>query len=798
MKLKEVVIRALVFALLIGSYGYAQKITDIIKPLRLVSGQTGEFMISDIYYAKDYKVKFGENKNLKVEYNQKDSILKVTTASDFEGITLLPFEYNKTTYQIPVVAGKQRFHTFKYKPLKPFKHLTVIGQFNAWNRQYDPMTDPDGDGVYEIAIPVEPGRYEYKFFGDGQEIVDPSNKDSVPNGMGAYNSVIIIEKPFKSSVFLHNLGMKESKSFNIYHFIFEKDGQPLPVEMGDVSALLDNELLKESEITIEKGIIKVTLPRMGMKGTKLLRVAVTKEGQKSNWQYIFLQDGMPAGEGKFSWYDGIIYSIVTDRFNDGDKSINKPVKHDSVFTPANYQGGDFQGIINKLNDGYFEKLGINTIWISPVNDNPITPWREYPAPNRWYTGYHGYWPISDTKVEEQFGSMAKLRELVKTAHKKGIKVLLDFVSHHVHQEHPWFKKHPDWFGTLDLPDGRKNLRLWDEFRLTTWFEPYIPSFDFTKSKKALEAVSENAIWWLEQTGADGYRHDAVKHVPNEFWRVLTAKIKKHFAGKRDIEVYQIGETFGDYAMISSYVNNGQLSSQFNFNLFDVAIVAFLNKDASMELIATELKKTEEVYGPLHLMGNIMDSHDKIRYMAYADGDLEINDGRAAEIGWNNPPKVDDPASYDKLKLYYAYMMTIPGLPVVYYGSEFGMTGASDPDNRRMMYFDDKLNELEKKTKGEVIELIKLRNRISALRYGDLYPIYASKNVLGYIRSDVHGRVLVLLNKSMEEQSVELDLPKFYDTGYIENPLTKERVIPQADHLRLKIPPSGYEIFILGR
>ncbi|KAA0244730.1 MAG: hypothetical protein EDM75_15545, partial [Chlorobiota bacterium] len=191
-------------------------------------------------------------------------------------------------------------------------------------------------------------------------------------------------------------------------------------------------------------------------------------------------------------------------------------------------------------------------------------------------------------------------------------------------------------------------------------------------------------------------------------------------------------------------------------------------------------------------------HDKIRYMAYADGDLEINDGRAAEIGWNNPPKVDDPASYDKLKLYYAYMMTIPGLPVVYYGSEFGMTGASDPDNRRMMYFDDKLNELEKKTKGEVIELIKLRNRISALRYGDLYPIYASKNVLGYIRSDVHGRVLVLLNKSMEEQSVELDLPKFYDTGYIENPLTKERVIPQADHLRLKIPPSGYEIFILGR
>ena len=110
--------------------------------------------------------------------------------------------------------------------------------------------------------------------------------------------------------------------------------------------------------------------------------------------------------------------------------------------------------------------------------------------------------------------MAKLKELVSTAHKKGIKVLLDFVSHHVHEDHPWFKEHPDWFGTLDLPDGRKNLRLFDEYRLTTWFEPYIPSFDFTKSKAAIDAVSDNAIWWLEQTGADGYRHDAVKHVPN--------------------------------------------------------------------------------------------------------------------------------------------------------------------------------------------------------------------------------------------------------------------------------------------
>jgi glycosidase len=394
--------------------------------------------------------------------------------------------------------------------------------------------------------------------------------------------------------------------------------------------------------------------------------------------------------------------------------------------------------------------------------------------------------------------MKKMKELVNTAHKKGIKILLDFVSHHVHQEHPWWKKHPDWFGTLDLPDGRKNLRLWDEYRLTTWFEPYIPSFDFTKSKAALKAMSENAIWWLEQTGADGFRHDAVKHVPNEFWRVLTAKIKKHFTGKRDIEVYQIGETFGDYAMISSYVNNGQLNAQFNFNLFDVAIVAFIDKNASLELIATEMEKTAEVYGPLHVMGNIMDSHDKIRYMAYADGDLAINDGRAAEIGWENPPKVDNLSSFDKLKLYYAYMLTIPGLPVIYYGSEFGMTGASDPDNRRMMYFDDKLNQNEKKTLDDVSKLINLRKKHSALRYGDVLTVLASHNQLGYIRSDVNERILVLLNKSEKEEVVTVHIPQYYEIGYAENPLTKERIILENNQIKVKLAPSGYEIFILDK
>jgi glycosidase len=161
------------------------------------------------------------------------------------------------------------------------------------------------------------------------------------------------------------------------------------------------------------------------------------------------------------------------------------------------------------------------------------------------------------------------------------------------------------------------------------------------------------------------------------------------------------------------------------------------------------------------MGNIMDSHDKIRYMAYADGDLAINDGRAADFAWNNPPKVDDPKSYDKLKLHLAYLLTIPGIPIIYYGDEIGMTGAADPDNRRMMRFGDDMNEYEKQTLEDVSKLINIRKEHSALRYGDFLTLQADENVYAYLRSDMNERILTIVNKNPYEQKLEFTLPGMY-------------------------------------
>ena len=752
----------LLVSLFIGcSHNHNKKIHDIIQPINLEEGIEKEIVISDLFYAPDYKLTFATNENLEVKHDSVHNVLKLKAKDGFTGLDILQFTFQNREYHIPFKLQPRKKYLFTYKPKGKPQQVNLFGQFNSWDRNSLPMSDENGDGIYEIRIPLDPGRYEYKFFVDRQELIDPKNPVKVPNGLGDYNSVIVIESDNEDKLYLHSLNHQTEDRTRSYNYYLEGSVSPLNKETHIV-ALLDNQQINVSQITIERNKISLHFPDDLIEGERLIRVAVRKDGKFSNIQSTRTINGKPVdNESPKSWYDAIIYSLMIDRFNNGDPSNDNPIKHDSLFTPANYNGGDFQGIINKINEGYFNQLGINTFWISPIVDNTNNAYREYPAPHRYYTGYHGYWPISLQGVEEHFGDMNLAKELISKSHQNGIKVLLDFVANHVHEEHPLWKENRDWFGVLELPDGRKNLRLWDEYRLTTWFEPYMPSFDFAGSKDALETMTDNAIWWLKETNADGFRHDAVKHVPNEFWRLLTKKIKEQIEIPDQTQVYQIGETFGGYDLISSYVSNGQLNSQFNFNLYDTAIPVFLDTESSFELLDNQMQKTFQVYGVNHLMGNLVSSHDKIRYMAYADGDLEINDGRASEIAWTNPPKVDNPSSYDKLKLHLAYILTIPGVPVIYYGDEIGMTGAADPDNRRMMRFGNQLSETEKKMIKDVSKIIHIRKDHPALRHGDFLTLQADKNIYAYVRSDMNERILVVLNKSMKEQTVSLDFPVIY-------------------------------------
>jgi glycosidase len=800
MKLKRTHAFILLIVLLsISGQGYAQGITDLIQPLKIDYESADTILISDLFYAKMYDLKFNANDKIQVNYNREQSTVALKPISNFLGAALVGFTLKGAEYKIPVIvkgaSSSQQLHTFSYKPLAKVEKVLVTGSFNNWNKEKDRLFETKGNDVYELTLLLYPGNYIYKFIVDGKEIVDPANPEKAPTGFDDFNSVLRISEIDTVQTFLHVGSFKASKDRVSLSFVYENSCDLLSLHEKEIIALVDNQEIDSNKVTLEANTIRVQLIKKELKGEKTLRVLISRKGRTTNVQQVILHNGIPTGTSTspWSWYDGSIYSIMIDRFADGDKTNDKPVVNDSIFYPANYQGGDFRGIIIKIKEGYFDSLGVNTLWISPVNDNPDEAYREYPAPHRWYSGYHGYWPISDTRVEEKFGSMKDLKELVALAHQHHLKVLLDFVAHHVHIEHPFYKEHPEWFGTLDLPDGRKNLRLWDEHRLTTWFEPYMPSFDFTKSSKALSVVSDNAIWWLKETGADGFRHDAVKHVPNSFWRTLTRKLREQIELPMHKKVYQIGETFGEYGLIGSYVNNGQLSAQFNFNLSYFAIPVFLEKDRSFSAIDFHMKKSFDAFGYNNIMGNIMDSHDKVRYMAYADGKVRNQGVDTREMAWNNPPTVDHASSYRKAELYYAYMFTIPGLPVIYYGSEFGMTGVDDPDNRRMMRFGDQLSIFEKRMLKETSKIVKMRNQHSALRYGDFYTLKADIAIYAYVRSDFNERLLVILNKTEETQDVVLRFPNLYQAQILTDVQSGEKVCVQNNQACIAVSSIGWRV-----
>ncbi|MDT3695572.1 MAG: alpha-amylase family glycosyl hydrolase [Ignavibacterium sp.] len=773
----------------------SQPIYDLIQPVNLLQEQTTKVLISDIFYSDSYNIEFTSNKNIYVEYNASLNEVSFTPKDNFSGIELISFKHNGETYQLPVKLIKTKKYLFTYKPQSGEKQINLFGQFNSWDRQGLPMKDTNGDGVFEVEIPLDPGRYEYKFFIDGKEVVDPANPVKVSNGMGDFNSVRIIEEPAIDKMFLHITGAEKKEDEIVLKFYFENSDRSNFVDDESLVVLFDNKLFPKELIKLNGREISLTVKGKMLIDNHYIRLAVNRMGKHSNIQTVQLHNGVIAGNSDIhTLNDNIIYNLMIDRFCNGDTSNDAPINHDSLFTQANYQGGDLQGLINKLEEGYFEQLGINAFWLSPIVDNTNNAYREFPAPHRWYTGYHGYWPVSSTKVEEHFGDMNLVKKFIDLAHQKKSSVFLDYVAHHVHKEHWMWKDHRDWFGNYNLPNGRLNLRLWDEYRLTTWFEPYMPSFDYVSSFEALEFMTDNAVWWLKVTGADGFRHDAVKHVPNEYWRLLTSKLKREISIPEKKEIYQIGETFGGIDLIASYVNNGQLNAQFNFNLYDAAIPTFLDDNASFKLLDYQMQKSFQVFGYNNLMGNIMDSHDKIRYMAYADGDLAINDGQAIEIGWTNPPQVDNPESYDKLKLHLAYLLTIPGIPIIYYGDEIGMTGAADPDNRRMMRFNDELNEYEKQTLKDVSKLIHIRKEHSALRYGDFLTLQADENIYAYLRSDMNERILVILNKSIYKQDVELKLPAVYKINNAKD-IISEKIYEVKNNL-ISINVTGIKSLVL--
>jgi glycosidase len=308
---------------------------------------------------------------------------------------------------------------------------------------------------------------------------------------------------------------------------------------------------------------------------------------------------------------------------------------------------------------------------------------------------------------------------------------------------------------LILPNKQKNIRLWNEQRFTTWFDTFLPTLDLSRPE-ITNMMSDSAIYWIKTYELDGFRHDACKHIPEIYWRTLTKKLRDQVVLGENRPIYQIGESFGSRDLISGYVNPGMLDGQFEFDLYFDARNVFVKDNASFKDLSYSLQESFNYFGEHSLMGNITGNQDLARFISYASGAMSFTDDDH-EFGWKNDVRVKDTVGYSKLASLLAFNLTIPGIPVIYYGDEFGMPGANDPDNRRMMQF-NQLTPRETRMKSVTEKLIHLRNASLPLIYGDFRNIEVSDKVFIYMRSYFDKVVFIIFNKDKTSRKIDFEIP----------------------------------------
>lgn len=458
--------------------------------------------------------------------------------------------------------------------------------------------------------------------------------------------------------------------------------------------------------------------------------------------------GPPPLTGNYDWRGAVLYFAFIDRFNNGDPSNDGPIAN--VEGPANYQGGDYAGLLAKIQEGYFEKLGVNALWLTVPMDN--TSEAGAGSDGHPYSAYHGYWPQNLDKVEEHFGDLALLKKLVDAAHVKGIKVLFDYAMNHVHESSPTYKQHPEWFWPLDY--NGKTCTCgggcdWNDTyeQKRCWFTPYLPDWNFTVPE-ARKASVDNAMKWITDTGIDGFRLDAVKHIETEWISDLRARVTNEIEPGSQQHFYMVGETFesGNRDLVRKYVDPTLLDGQFDFPLRAVVVEKLLRRTGSMFDLDGFLASNDSYYPGV--MSTFLGNHDIARIINTALDD-PWDAWAAADKGagnWTNTPQLPGyKAPFERMAVAFTFLMTTKGIPLIYYGDEIGMPGAGDPDNRRFMqwsgYSADQLF-----LRGQIEKLGQIRKAHPALWRGGRATASVTQDTYGYVMTDGADVVSIALNR----------------------------------------------------
>ncbi|MCB9744405.1 MAG: glycosyl hydrolase [Alphaproteobacteria bacterium] len=684
----------------------------------------------------------------------------------------------------------------RLSPQARFSQLQVSGEFNGWSPQ--DMEGPDTDGYYSAQLgELAPGHYAYKLVLDGQYEGEPPLGVYTKFLDGTENRNLIVgdcTRPLLQTV--SATASPEGRLQAEVQVASAWDGAALDPTRVRVT-VGDQELTPT--IDTDEGTLSIDLSGLSP-GKHSVRVwASDVQGRAAENEPLFIP--LWVEDEPFTWSDATMYFAFTDRFRNGDWGQDNGFGATwGVASCADFQGGDFLGILHALEEGYFEQLGVNTIWLTPVYENPEGGYIGMDGVN-YFTGYHGYWPVDPLAIEARSGDVGasgedRLRELIEAAHARGIRVLFDLVLNHVHEQHVYVSEHPDWFegGCTCGSEGCG----WDEKAVECWFMPYLPDLNY-KNHDITRRVLDDTMRLVELYDVDAVRIDAAKHMDHVIMRSLNKRLADDYVAGGGAPFYLVGETFtSDRGLIMDYVNAHELDGQFDFPLYYAVRSTFVSGGSFRDLDAA-VASSEQTYGE-GLMSPFLGNHD-IERMATAIT------GQAGDCwsGWTQDAMAEGGESVtqwdviNKMSMGFAFVLTQPGVPLIYYGDEIGLHGGGDPDNRRMMNFDPYLSA----NQGELLQRVRAigqaRAASEALRRGERRQLWVDDELYVYARDLGGGDVaIVAMNKGGGARSESIDVSALDVEGVRFTDATNGALSASVSGGRLQVSLNSWEYAVFLR
>ena len=634
------------------------------------------------------------------------------------------------TFEGEAVSGKNT-NGVSIEYLGTADSVQVIGEWD-WSA---PVEMTEVNGKWSANLELSEGLYCYKLIVDGEYIFDPNNPERGFCG-DIENSLLRV------------------KDHNRPQFSAEITGDILVVYYLPGS---NGDLLTNTPSAIDGAIWNPVEMSWTYDLTTLDegKHSFLIEGIDTNGfeAYDLLVPFWIGNHSEFEWQDALIYMIMTDRFVNGNESNDG----DSTLADhgAQWQGGDFAGVTQMIQSGYFSDLGVNALWLSPFN-KAATETGKAADGQHDVSAFHGYWPISAREIEPRLGTEQELREMIDTAHDSGIRVMMDFVVNHVHEDHPYYTENPDWFNSGCIC-GTSSCD-WTEYRLECLFTSYMPDVNW-KNRNASEQFISDALWWLETYNLDGARIDAVKHVDDLAVRNLVSQINQRFETV-GTDYYLKGETAmgwsghsleanqEQYGTINSYMGPNGLDGQADFVLYHAVVDnVFVNKNENYQHLDYWTNRSQDQYIQDSIMVPYVGSHDVPRIISRADTGTNDAYNQWVENGLPGQPGSKD--AYDDSLQAYGWLLTTPGAPLLYYGDEYGEYGGADPDNRHMYRNSSTWNSFETQLFENISAIGKIRLESEALRRGSYSTIYAESDRLVFAMTYGNQEMNVILNRGTD-------------------------------------------------